>query len=59
MLADDDDNKDKLMLQMAAYIARRTQWETYTPYRFDDILNNIKTVSAQTGTLDKFESLGR
>ena len=57
-LADDDDNKDKLALQLAVYIARRTQWETYTPYRFDDILNNIKTVSAETGTIDKIGSLG-
>lgn len=57
MFADDDDNKDKLALQLAAYIARRTQWETFTPYRFDDMLNNIKSVSAQTGTLDKFDAL--
>lgn len=57
MFADDDDNKDKLALQLAAYIARRTQWETYTPYRWDDMLNNIKSVSAQTGTLDKFDAL--
>lgn len=57
-LADDDDNKDKLALQLAVYIARRTQWETYTPYRFEDLFNNIKTVSAQTGTIDKIGSLG-
>lgn len=57
MFADDDDQKDNLALQLAAYIARRTQWETFTPYRFDDMLNNIKSVSAQTGTLDKFDAL--
>lgn len=57
MFADDDDNKDKLALQLAAYIARRTQWEVFTPYRFDDMLNNIKSVSAQTGTIDKFDAL--
>ena len=57
-LADDDDNKDKLSLQLAAYIARRTQWETYTPYRYSDLFNNIKTVSAQTGTMDKIGALG-
>lgn len=57
MFADDDDNKDALALQLAAYIARRTQWEVFTPYRFDDMLNNIKSVSAQTGTLDKFDAL--
>lgn len=57
MFADDNDNRDKLALQLAAYIARRTQWEVFTPYRFDDMLNNIKSVSAQTGTLDKFDAL--
>lgn len=57
MWADGDDQKDELALQLAAYIARRTQWETFTPYRFDDMLNNIKSVSAQTGTLDKFDAL--
>lgn len=56
MFADDDDNKEWLALQLAAYIARRTQWETFTPYRFDDMLNNIKSVSAQTGTLDKMDA---
>ena len=56
MFADDDDKKDWLALQLAAYIARRTQWETFTPYRFDDMLNNIKSVSAQTGTLDKMDA---
>lgn len=57
MYADGDDKKDWLALQLAAYIARRTQWETFTPYRFDDMLNNIKSVSAQTGTIDKFDAL--
>lgn len=45
-------------LQFAALVGRRVQWETYTMYRFSDINNNIRTVSAQTGTLDKFESAG-
>ena len=55
--ADDDDKRDEQLLQLTAYIARRTEWEVYTPYRFDDILNNIKSVSAQTGTLDKVDAL--
>lgn len=50
----DDDNK---LLQLLAYIAVRTQWETFTPYRFDDALNNFKSVSAQTGTLDAIENV--
>lgn len=32
-------------------------WESYTPYRFDDMLNNVKTPSAATGTMDKVEDL--
>lgn len=56
MFADSDGEDKNLALQLAAYIARRTQWETYTPYRWDDMLNNIKSVSAQTGTLDKFDA---
>ena len=57
LFADGDDKKDWLALQLAAYIARRTQWEVFTPYRLDDMLNNIKSVSAQTGTIDKFDAL--
>ena len=48
---------DDKMVQMAAYLGRRFQWEFYTAYRGDDLLNNIKTPSAQTGTNDKIESL--
>lgn len=57
MFADDDDNKDELALQLAAYVARRVQWEVFTPYRMSDIFNNIKSPSAQTGTVDKFSNL--
>lgn len=35
----------------------RTRWEAFTPYRADDIFNNLKTVSAQTGTMDKIDAL--
>lgn len=48
---------DDKAVQMAAYLGRRFQWEFYTAYRGDDLLNNIKTPSAQTGTNDKIESL--
>lgn len=57
MFADDDDNKDELALQLAAYVTRRVQWEVFTPYRMSDIFNNIKSPSAQTGTVDKFSNL--
>ena len=38
-------------------VYRKTNLMTFTPYRFDDMLNNIKSVSAQTGTIDKFDAL--
>lgn len=55
--ADDDDQKDDKLLQLITYIMVRTRWEAFTPYRTDDIFNNLKTVSAQTGTLDKADAL--
>lgn len=51
--ADSDSNA----IQLAAYLGRRFQWEFYTAYRAEDMLNNIKTVSAQTGTNDKIETV--
>lgn len=55
--ADSDD--DNLLMQLLAYIAVRTKWEVFTPYRFDDALNNFKSVSAQTGTLDAFQNVAK
>lgn len=56
MQADDDDNKDKLLLQFAAFLARRLQWESFTPYRADDLFNNFKTVTAAQSLSDKAEA---
>lgn len=54
-----DDDKDDWWLQFAALCSRQFQWEAYTPYRFDDVFNNFKTVTAATGTLDYIQnSLG-
>lgn len=55
--ADDDDKKDLLLLQLLAYIGRRAQWETYTPYRPIEMYNNIKSVTAQTSTSDKLSDV--
>lgn len=52
-----DSNDDNKLLQLLAYISIRTQWEVFTPYRLDDALNNFKSVSAQTGTLDAIENV--
>ena len=55
--ADDKKNKDELMLQLAAYVARRVEWESFNPYRLDDMAANIKTVTAETSLLDKVETI--
>ena len=55
--ADDKKNKDELLLQLAAYTARRVEWESFNPYRLDDMAANIKTVTAETSLLDKIEQL--
>lgn len=55
--ADDKKNKDKLLLQLAAYTARRVEWESFNPYRLDDMYNNINTVTAETSLLDKIETI--
>ena len=51
-----DDDPDNAWKQMLAYWFRGLQWEYYTPYRFDDILNNIKTPSAATGLIDDIKN---
>lgn len=52
----DDDKHKTWWLQFAALCLRQFQWEAYTPYRFDDVFNNFKSVSAATGTLDYLQS---
>lgn len=47
-----DADPDDTWKQMIAYWFRGLQWEYYTPYRFDDLLNNIKSPSASTGLVD-------
>lgn len=52
----DDDKHKTWWLQFAALCLRQFQWESYTPYRFDDVFNNFKSVSAATGTIDYLQS---
>lgn len=53
----DKDKWDYRLIMLLLYIAHRTQWETFTPYRLDDALNTFKSVSATTGTLDKAQAV--
>lgn len=50
-LADEDDD-NLFWLQYLAYISRATQWETYTPFRGDDLLNNVRSATAMESILD-------
>ena len=46
-------------VQLLAFLGRRFQWEFFTPYRAEDLINNIKSPSAQIGPFDFAESLGK
>lgn len=56
-IADDDDD-DKWWLQLLAYAMRAFEWEYYTAFRTDDMLNNVKSPTAATSVIDALESLG-
>lgn len=56
--AKDDDDDDAQWKEWIAYVARAFQWEASTPYNFVDMLDNVKTASPATGTLDKIEDVG-
>ena len=56
--AKDDDDDDQQWKEWLAYVARAFQWEASTPYNFIDMLDNVKTASPATGTLDKIEDFG-
>ena len=57
-IADDDDD-DKWWLQLLAYALRAFEWEYYTAFRSDDMLNNFKSPTAATSILDGLESIGQ
>lgn len=54
-IADDDDD-DTWWLQLLAYSLRAFEWEYYTAFRTDDMLNNVKSPTAATSVLDAAES---
>lgn len=56
-IADDDDD-DTWWLQLLAYSLRAFEWEYYTAFRTDDMLNNMKSPTAATSVLDAAENLG-
>lgn len=53
---DDPDKKDDKGLQFLALVLRQLEWETYSPYRGDDVLSQFKSVSASTGTFDDIQN---
>lgn len=56
-IADEPDRRDDKWLQFLALVLRQVQWETFTPYRFDDVFNTFQSVSAATGVIDKGKTL--
>lgn len=50
--ADQPDQKNSKFLQFICLVARQFQWEAYNPYRFTDVFNTIKNVTAATGSGD-------
>lgn len=51
-------DKDKRrMLYMLAYVMHRLEWESLTPYRADDMFNNIKSPTAAMSVTDKLGNL--
>lgn len=57
-IADDDDD-NTWWLQLLAYSLRAFEWEYYTAFRSDDMLNNVKSPTAATSILDGLESMGQ
>jgi len=53
----DDDKDDRWWMQALLYSLRAFEWEFYTAYRTDDVLNNIKSPSAAQSIIDGLEEL--
>ena len=55
-MAKESDKDDEWWKYMLAYWMEAFKWESFNPYRIDDIANNIKTVSAATSLSDGLEN---
>ena len=55
-MAKESDKDDEWWKYMLAYWMEAFKWESFNPYRIDDITNNIKTVSAATSLSDGLEN---
>ena len=51
-----DDHKKNKIANMLAYWMRGFQWESYTPYRFNDIFQNFKSPSAALSMIDRIST---
>lgn len=51
----DDDDEDIWWLQLLAYVLRSFEWEYYTAFRSDDMLNTIKSPTAAISVIDAAE----
>lgn len=55
--ADRPEEKNSKFLQFICLVARQFQWEAYNPYRFTDVFNTIKNVTAATGSGDVMQDV--
>lgn len=55
--ADDDDNKDNLLVQLTAYCLRKAELETFNQYRLSDLKNTLQSVSASQSVMDRVEGV--
>lgn len=52
-----DDDKDDLFLQWIAYWLKGSQWEVNGPYNIEELVANIKSPTAMTSLLDRFNAV--
>ena len=52
-----DKDRRNWWIQTLAYWLTKLDWEAYTPYRYDDIMNSIHSATAASSVTDAFGGL--
>ena len=53
---DEPENKNDKILQFLALVLRQLEWETFSPYRGDDMISQVKSLTAASGTSDDIQN---
>lgn len=53
---DDPENRNNKILQFLALVLRQLEWETFSPYRGDDMIAQVKSLTAASGTSDDIQN---